>query len=120
MTLFQNKVFADVMAKAQRCKEGHVKMEAEMWTLSGNAKDGWQPPEARKRQANILIESLQGEGGSAYTWSLDSSFQDMKEQICVASHAGYGNLLQQALGNLDAQEKWDKCKQFCFSSTLPI
>ena len=72
-----------------------MKMETEMGMLSRNAKDGWQPPEAQKGQASILIESLQGKRGPAYTWSSDSSLQDMKEQICVASHAVYGVLIQQ-------------------------
>lgn len=66
-----------------------------MGMLSGDARDGWQPVEAQKRQASILIESLQGKRGPAYTWSSDSSLQDMKEQICVASHTVYGILIQQ-------------------------
>ena len=63
----------------------------------GNAvrecRDGWQPAEAQKRQASVLIDSLQGKRGHAYTWRSDSSLQDMKEQIRVASHAVHGTLI---------------------------
>ena len=62
-----------------------------MGMLSGNA--GMAGNQRKPRRGRQVSLSLQGKRGHAYTWRSDSSLQDMKEQIRVASHAVHGTLI---------------------------
>lgn len=71
MTLFQNKVFVDVIVKT-RGREGHVKMKAKTAMLSRNAKNCWQPSEAGRGK----------EGFSSRTFRESTALPPPAFQIC--------------------------------------